>query len=56
MQIHDIDGHTVLEVIVPPGTTKPYYAKDQTNKCWAYIRIKDENILATPVHLGIFSK
>lgn len=50
MQIHDIDGHTVLEVIVPPGTTKPYYAKDQTNKCWAYIRIKDENILATPVH------
>ena len=38
MQIHDIDGHTVLEVIVPPGTTKPYYAKDQTNKCWAYIR------------------
>ncbi len=51
MQIHDIDGHTVLEVIVPPGTTKPYYAKDQTNKCWAYIRIKDENILATPVHL-----
>ena len=23
MQIHDIDGHTVLEVIVPPGTTKP---------------------------------
>ncbi|GEM_PF-38481 len=56
MQIHDIDGHTVLEVIVPPGTTKPYYAKDQTNKCWAYIRIKDENILATPVHLKVWQQ
>ena len=56
MQIHDIDGHTVLEVIVPPGTTKPYYAKEQTNKCWAYIRIKDENILATPVHLKVWQQ
>ena len=56
MQIHDIEGHTVLEVIVPPGTTKPYYAKDQTNKCWAYIRIKDENILATPVHLKVWQQ
>ena len=56
MQIHDIDGHTVLEVIVPPGTTKPYYAKDQTNKCWAYIRIKDENILATPVFKSLATR
>ena len=30
------------------------YALDETNKPWAYIRIKDENILATPVHLKMW--
>ena len=56
MNIHQVEGRTVLEVIVPPGNHKPYYAKDQHNKLWAYLRIKDENILATPVHLKVWQQ
>ncbi len=51
---HQVEGKTVLEVIVQPGKLKPYYALDQENKRLAYLRIKDENILATPVHLKLW--
>lgn len=54
MKLHPIEGRTVLEVIVPPGKHKPYFAKDNDNRLWAYVRIKDENILANPVHLKIW--
>lgn len=56
MNVHRLEGRTVLEVIVKPGTQKPYYARDHANKLWAYIRIKDENILATPVHLKLWQQ
>lgn len=56
MNTHLVEGRTVLEVIVQPGTQKPYYAKDQDNKLWAYIRVKDENILASPVHLKVWQQ
>lgn len=56
MKIHHIEGRTVLEVIVPPGKSKPYFAKDNNNRLWAYVRIKDENILANPVHLKIWQQ
>lgn len=56
MKTYTVEGRTVLEVIVPPGTDKPYYAKDQDNRLWAYIRIQDENILATPVHLKVWQQ
>lgn len=44
MHVHTVEGRTVLEVIVPPGKQKPYYAKDHDNRWWAYIRILDELI------------
>lgn len=53
---HQIEGRTVLEVIVQPGRQKPYCAKDHENKFWAYVRIRDENILATPVHLKLWQQ
>lgn len=56
MKIHRVEGRTVLEVIVPPGKHKPYYAKDSDNRLWAYVRIEDENILANPVHLKIWKQ
>lgn len=56
MKIHQIEGRTVLEVIVPSGKHKPYFAKDSDNRLWAYVRIKDENILANPVHLKIWKQ
>ncbi len=49
-----VEGKTVLEVRINEMPSKPVYALDQENKPWAYIRIKDENILATPVHLKMW--
>ena len=54
MQVHRIEGRTVLEVDVEENVTKPVYAKDDSGRSWAYIRIADENILATPVHLRVW--
>ena len=48
------EGRTVLEVCIAEAASKPIYAFDEENKPKAYIRIKDENILATPVHLKVW--
>ena len=56
MHVHTVEGRTVLEVIVPPGEQKPYCAKDHDNRWWAYIRVRDENILATPVHIKVWQQ
>ena len=49
-----VEGKSVLEVSIGEMAVKPVYALDEKNKPWAYIRIKDENILATPVHLKMW--
>lgn len=49
-----IEGHTVLEVTIPEAENKPVLAKDENGKGWAYLRIADENILATPIHLRVW--
>lgn len=46
-----VEGKTVLEIIIPKGSDFPYFAKSETGKWIAYVRVKDENILATTVHL-----
>lgn len=48
---HKIEGRQVLEVIVSPSEDKPIYAIDEDKKKWAFIRVDDENILASPVHI-----
>lgn len=53
---HQVEGKTVLEVIIPQGIHKPYLAQDETGKYHAYVRIKDENILASPVHLKVWQQ
>lgn len=53
-QTYKVEGKTVLEIRIDETVSKPVYALDETNKPWAYIRIKDENILATPVHLKMW--
>lgn len=45
------EGRTVLVVEIDESPRKPVYAKDEQGKPLAYLRIADENILATPVHL-----
>ena len=56
MQVHHIEKRTVLEVDVKENVVKPVYAKDEYGKLWAYIRIADENILATPVHIRVWKQ
>ena len=43
------EGHTVVVATVPPSDKKPICAQDEDGKMRAYIRIKDENIVASPV-------
>ena len=53
-RIYHVDGKDVLEVQVNESQQKPIYALDEENRPWAYVRIKDENILANPIHLNIW--
>jgi len=47
---------TVLEVDIPRGTDKPYYALGDDGKWWAYIRVKDESLLASKVVLDVLKR
>lgn len=44
-----IQGKTVLEIEIAPGSEKPYRAPDKSDKYKAFIRVADENILANDV-------
>lgn len=52
--IYKVEGKDVLEVVVPENPQKPVCAIDETGKAWAYVRMADENILATAIHLNIW--
>jgi hypothetical protein len=49
-----IEGKTVLEITILKGTDYPYFAQTEPGKWLAYVRVKDENILATSVHLKVW--
>ena len=49
-----VEGKTVLEITIPKGLDYPYFAQPEPDKWLAYVRIKDENILATSVHLKVW--
>jgi predicted HTH transcriptional regulator len=49
-----VEGKTVLEVVIPKGKNIPYFAQTEPSRWLAYIRVKDENILATAVHLKVW--
>lgn len=53
-ETYQAEGKTVLKINIEEASTKPIYALDEENKPKAYIRIDDENILATPVHLKVW--
>ena len=48
------DGRTIVVATIPPSDRRPICALDETEKPRAYIRIADENIVASPVHLAIW--
>ena len=50
------EGKTVLEISILPSDKKPHFAKDEQGKWLAYVRIKDENVLAHKIQLVTWEK
>lgn len=55
-QTYQAEGRTILIVQIMENTQKPVCAQNEDGQYLAYIRIKDENILATPVHLRVWQQ
>ncbi len=51
---YHVEGRTIVVTTVPPSDRRPICAVDETGRGRAYIRIADENIVASPVHLAIW--
>ena len=51
---YHVDGRTIVVATVPPSAKRPICAINEDGKNRAYIRIADENIVASPVHLVIW--
>lgn len=51
MTTYIVEGKQVLLADIKRTEKRPVYAKCEDGKLLAYVRIADENILATPVHL-----
>jgi len=47
---------TVLEVIIPEGTDKPYYSLGDDGKWWVYIRVMDQSLLASKVVVDVLRR
>ena len=52
----NFEGKTVLEVRIEESTLKPHYVKNSDGTKNAYFRVKDENILASPVLIKVWQK
>ena len=51
---YHVEGRTIVVATVPPSVNRPICALDEEGCKRAYIRINDENIVATPVHLALW--
>ncbi len=51
---YHVDGRTIVIATVPPSDKRPICVVSDVEKPKAYIRIADENIVASPVHLAIW--
>jgi len=52
----NVDGKTVLEIDIPAILYRPCFAENENGKWLAYIRLKDQNILATPLLLKYWKR
>jgi predicted HTH transcriptional regulator len=52
----DMEGKTILEVDIPKARNRPYFARTSEGKWLAYIRVKDQNLLANRVLLKVWEK
>ena len=51
---YHVEGRTIVIATIPPSDKRPICAVDDDGHHRAYIRIADENIVASPVHLAIW--
>ena len=51
---YHVEGHTIVVATISPSDRRPVCAIGDDGKLRAYIRIADENIVASPVHLAIW--
>ena len=51
---YHVEGRTIVIATVPPSDKRPICAVGDDDRQRAYIRIADENIVASPVHLAIW--
>ena len=50
------EGRTIVVATVPPSDKKPVCAQDEDGRMRAYIRINDENIVASPVLFALWQE
>ncbi len=51
-----VDGKKVLEISIPKGNERPYYAQNEDGKWMVYIRVNDQNILANKVLINAWKR
>ena len=51
-----IKGKTVLEIDIPRGSDKPYYAQSPEGKWISYIRVRDQNLLVNRIQIRVWRK
>ncbi|WP_462318291.1 AlbA family DNA-binding domain-containing protein [Marinilabilia sp.] len=51
---HQIEGKTVVEIIVPKSEQKPHKAPSRDGKYKAYVRVEDQNLLANRIMLKVW--
>jgi len=50
------EGHNVLIATVLPSDSRPVMAREEDGEWRAYVRVHDENIVASPVHLALWRR
>lgn len=50
------DGRNIVIATIPKAARLPVFALDENGKRTAFVRVKDENIVASPVHLEIWKQ
>lgn len=53
---HELDGKTVVEIIVPKSGRKPHKAPTKDGKYKVYVRVKDQNLLANQILLKVWMR
>ncbi len=52
----NIEGKKILEIDVPASSAKPVYALNSDGKWMVYVRVKDQNILASTIMIKYWKK